>query len=96
MLDAKYKAILETRTDEDVVERNIDSLNLDDSVREKALLNFISKTIHSDYYQIISYSLLVTQRENCEPASIACLVVPMLAHNLDDHAYPVDSGTRYG
>ena len=85
VLDAKYKAILENRTDEDVVGRNIESLKLDDSVKEKAVLDVISKTIHADYYQIIAYSLLVTQWQNSEPASIACLVVPTLARNLDDN-----------
>ena len=85
VLDAKYKVILETRLDEDVIERKIQDIKLDDAAKENALLNVISKTIHSDYYQIIAYSLLVTQWKNCEPASIACLVVPMFAHNLDDN-----------
>lgn len=85
VLDAKYKAILKSRIDEDVAE-------WDYATKESALLNVINKTIHSDYYQIIAYSLLVTQWKNGEeripPASIACLVVPMLSHHFDNNGTP--------
>lgn len=85
VLDAKYKAILETRTDEDVVERGIENIKPNDVGNENALSNVITRTIHSDYYQIIAYSLLVSQWKNSYPASIACLIVPMLSHHLDNN-----------
>lgn len=85
VLDAKYKAILETRLDEDVAERNIEDIKLDDASNGNVLFNVISRTIHSDYYQIIAYSLLVTQWKNSKPASIACLVVPVLSRHLDNN-----------
>lgn len=92
VLDAKYKAILETRIDEEVAERNIENIRLDHAAKENALSNVINKTIHSDYYQIIAYSLLVTQLKNGEgitpPAFIACLVVPVLSHHFDNNGAP--------
>lgn len=92
VLDAKYKAILEARLDEDVAERNIEGIKFDDVTTENALLNVISKTIHSDYYQIIAYSLLITQWENSQPASIACLVVPVLSRHLDNNNKILNDG----
>jgi 5-methylcytosine-specific restriction enzyme subunit McrC len=91
VLDAKYKAILEERLDEDVIERGVADLRQIIPCQKNGTGYSVGKIIHADYYQIIAYSLLVTQLDKHQAAtesplaSIACLVVPFLSSDSGDN-----------
>jgi hypothetical protein len=78
VLDAKYKAILDHRIDEDGAEGGLKSLLINSASGDNSLSYIVSKTIHADYYRVIAYSLLITHGR-FSPASVVCLVVPMLS-----------------
>ena len=80
VLDAKYKAILDHRIDDDGAEQGMRGPWTASTSEGSALPYLISKTIPSDYYQIIAYSLLITHGE-FSPASVVCLVVPILSRD---------------